>query len=300
MEVCTAVRQGVPVLPVRLSGTDIRQLDLPIWEAKAHPTNVASSSPTPEETRTDDRLVPAQLGQERPSGRSENGSVSNRADGDRRPLASRRRELDKFYAQLSRGLPKATQEELHRNRFLVKDVIAAVRSCFNAAGFDTDGEELLVDMANNTVMERRDSVGEVQVLDAKIANEEMAVDSAGRGGKSDSEVKPKAATKTKTVDALLAPPPRTFNPAMVSGHQALLESVVGITRDTNGDATPKLRQSHGAAWNWERLPQTAEQAGRMRGTEAVPWRPDEDMSELIKQEQAEAVDLAGEPGTGGN
>lgn len=294
MEVCTAVRQGVPVLPVRLSGKGIRKLDLPIWGSTIQPKNVPSSSPSPEKTTPDDEFVSAHLHQERPSSGRKSGSVSNRANEKRKPLVSRCCKLDKFYVQLTRDLPKATQEELHRNHFLVRDVIAAVRSCFKAAEFRTDGEIVLADMENNTVTRETDSARNIQLLDAKLASEETIVDPAAAGERSDSKAKPKTAAKPMAVDGWLYPSPRTFSPSAASGHQALFESLIGITWDTNRDGKPEVRRRHGAAWNWERLPQVAKQTGHMRGTETVPWRSDDEVSELIKQEQAEIDELAGE------
>ncbi|CAN0075851.1 unnamed protein product [Sphacelaria rigidula] len=103
---------------------------------------------------------------------------------------------------------------------------------------------------------------------------------------------PGVATKDENINALLAPPPLLFDPMVATGHQALFESLIGVSRETTEDGTTLVRSKGRAAWNWERLPQTAEQVGRMRGSEAVPWRKDEELLELIKQEQAETDELA--------
>lgn len=258
-------------------------------------------------------------GGEKPRSKDNDNDVAKGKD-ERRRLASRRRELDRFYARIAGGLPKATQEELHRNRFLVRDVIAAVRSCFETGGFGVqergdhrnfeaattekatpDAEGQVDEQGENTKLDVRKSTQKERNKAATIGTEQ-SIDSAEGGEKLNwgSQMiteAPRPFHPTTTSTVLLAPAPRTFNLAVPSSHQAVLDSLLGIVREIKASNDKSrgvvVRQRAGAAWNWERLPQTAANAGCMRGMEAVPWRTDEEISELIKQEKAQADDLAG-------
>lgn len=292
MEVCTAVRQGVPVIPIRLSGTG-GQLELPIWDSKAqHRSEEASACLTPAGRKSGSMTSADQIDQDRPPARSK-----GRSKGERQSAASRRRELDAFYTQLTCTLPKATQQELHRNRFSVRDVIAATRYCFdNAGGLSADLEgQVLKDKDRNEMGNANSARGD-PALDGTKANKEMKVRPAGERGWSRSETNPGLATKGRNIDAPLAPPPLLFDPMVATGHQALFKNLLGASRETTESGTTLVRSEGRVTWNWERLPKTAEQTGRMRGTEVVPWRTDEELSELIKQEQAETDELAGSRG----
>lgn len=295
MEVCAAVRHGIPVFPIRLRGAGVRPLDLSVWreESNVSPHDAA-------ETFCDvtkgadggnllaksgrDGVVP---GNGRGDGRDND---ARRGSGDVTRKRVRRRQLDLFYAQFARALPKATQEELHRNRFLVRDVIAGVRSCLKFGGFDEGG-----------------GGGDSVIVEAPLARKHAEVSStSGEEGESPIIVGENATTLNATrASVLIAPPPRTFNMSEISSHQGVLADLVGIVsivrKEDNQDAEAVTkagslqRKREGAAWNWgERLPEISDNAGRrMRSTEAVPWRTDEELSELIRQERAEADDLAG-------
>lgn len=54
------------------------------------------------------------------------------------------------------------------------------------------------------------------------------------------------------------------------------------------------RGAETALWNWDRRPRDAPQTKRIRGTEVVPWRTDEELDQLIREECTETDDLAGE------
>lgn len=289
MEVCAAVRQGTPVLPVRLAGAGMRPLNLPIWaysiEVKPSRSGATTSS-TVTASSADDTAVVADANTKNGPGNFENSSDlkggGGGSGGGEHQLAAtggdtgntatefrergrrlRRRAVDGFYAQLAQRLPKQVQAELHRNRFLVKDVIAAVRSCFEGTGESETGD----------------------------------TGQAGAGATGTRSDKAASATVSKA----RAKPPVFDISDQPAEHDMLLTALVGVNRRNTGKADvedvanrDKGRESGSSLWNWEQVPRSAPLAGRTRVTDAVPWRSDEEVSEMIKMEEAEADDLAGE------
>lgn len=282
MEVCAAVRQGTPVIPVRLAGAGIRPLNLPIWplsiavkssqSTAAVTAVVADADAKPSDNRTsptDDSFSNVNSCDRNTSGGDadsvEHGfaevggsdDANTAAETRQRARCSRRRAADKFYVHLAQRLPKSVQAELHRNSFTVKDVLAAVRVCFE--------------------------------------NEEES----GR----DTELVPDAATGTQSVEAVAAasnPKPPVFDPSARSAHhEKVLKVLVGVNCRTMGERGVAEVVGHqggrqlSSPWNWEQVPRVAPMAGRARVNDAVPWRSDEEISEMIKMENAEADDLAG-------
>ncbi|CAM9344248.1 unnamed protein product [Ectocarpus fasciculatus] len=287
MEVCAAVRQGTPVLPVRLAGAGMRPLNLPIWaysiEAKPSRSGVTTSSALTASS-ADDTAVAADANSKNGPDTLKNSSNliggGGRSGGEHQLVATggdasntatefrergrrlRRRAVDGFYAQLAQRLPKQVQAELHRNRFLVKDVIAAVRSCL-------------------------EGTGETEAGDTGQAG-------AGAAGTRSDRAASATASKAR------AKPPVFDISDQPADHDMLLTTLVGVNRRKTGPADveditnrDKERESASSSWNWEQVPQSAPLAGRARLTDAVPWRTDEEMSEMIKMEEAEADDLAG-------
>ncbi|CAB1119102.1 unnamed protein product [Ectocarpus sp. CCAP 1310/34] len=288
MEVCAAVRQGTPVLPVRLAGAGMRPLNLPIWaysiEIKPSRSGATTSSSLTASS-ADDAAVIADANTKNGPGNLENGSdlkdCERGSGGGEHQLAAtgcgtgntatefrergrrlRRRAVDGFYAQLAQRLPTKVQAELHRNRFLVKDVIAAVRSCFEGTG--------------------ESEIGGTQQAGAGPADT--------RSDKTASATVSKARAKPPVFDISDQPPE----------HDMLLAALVGVNRRNTGKADveddanrDKGRESGSSFWNWEQVPRSAPLAGRARLTDAVPWRSDEEVSQMIKMEEAEADDLAG-------
>lgn len=265
MEVCAAVRQGTPVLPVRLTGVGIKALGVPLW-----PIARTATLPTTKNKNKESPCIPAidngvddagtvaqetkTLGPSRSDGEYGGGGGGGGGMGKRQQRL-RRRAIDAFYAQLSHGMPKAVQEELHRNRFLIRDVVAAVRASF-----------------------------EIGITGAAGAATTQSRDTAGAPTRE----------QEKTVFTL-SPPPLFDLAARPAEHDEMLDELVGVGRRKAGiTAVGDEEGPGGMSWNWERLPETAEQAGRVRGTEAVPWRKDTEVSELIREENAEADDLASE------
>lgn len=266
MEVCAAVRQGTPVLPVRLAGAGMKPLNLPIWgcsiatklpRSAAGATADPKSSNNPTSRATDS--VPNATGSGREAGgvhklATGGGDEANRTAIETRERASRlrRRAADGFYTQLAQSLPKRVQVELHRNNFLVKDVIAAVRACF-----------------------------------------ESAEETGGGAGHASA-----AAIGTKP-DSSATPP--IFDPsAQPVDHEKVLTALVGANRRSTGEegaagaADREDRKELSSSWNWEQVPRATPLAGRARVNDAVPWRTEEETLEMIRMENAEADDLAGE------
>lgn len=174
MEVCAAIRQGTPVFPICLEGPSIRSLKLPIWSSGAAQGEVASG-----------RLS---LGSE--------GDITGNVRKGKDHMRGRCHQLDLFYKRLSHVLPKATQEELHRNRFLVRDAISAVRACFESMRFNDATEP-----------------GEASPENSESSQGELKL------GKS----------------ALpLSRPPPTFDISTPSSSRALLEDLLGVLRDSSG------------------------------------------------------------------
>lgn len=279
MEVCAAVRQGTPVLPVRLAGAGMRPLNLPIWAYSIEVKPSRSGAPTSSNltaSSADDTTVVADANTKNGPGNLENSSNRKGGGGSsggehqmaatggnegntaiefrERGRRLRRRAVDGFYAQLAQRLPKQVQAELHRNRFLVKDVIAAVRSCFEGTGESETGDK-------------------------------------GQAGAGAAGTRTKAGAKPPVFDISDQP----------AEHDMLLTALVGVSRRKTGKADvedvvnrEKGTESAPSSWNWEQVPRSAPLAGRARLTDAVPWRTDEEVSEMIKMEEAEADDLAGE------
>lgn len=263
MEVCAAVRQGTPVLPVRLAGVGMKPLNLPIWAcsiATQSSRSVAdnkgqnsSSDEAPGTTNSspaaDDHGADAGGGHELATVGGDEFKTA--AETSEKAHRLRRRAADGFYAQLAQHLPKSVQVELHRNNFLVRDVIAAVRACFESAAEEAD-----------------------------ISPDEKKVASA-------SDPKP-------PVYDLSAPP---------SDQEKVLTALVGADRATkrqkgvSDDADREEGTGSPLLWNWEQIPRHAPLAGRASVNGAVPWRTSEETAEMIKMENAEADDLAGERGT---
>lgn len=276
MEVCAAVRQGVPVIPIRLAGKGMPQLEAPIWPAiketptrdapgHEHSIDVIETSGGSINHRGGDAGV-AEDGQElelRADGNSAAGgrlissteTDTNDVDGIIHPGPRLdRHATDAFYAQLAQRLPKSAQEELHRNRFLVKDVFAAVRACFERVGGAEFGASAVVGVW----------------AAAKIL---------------------KATSRQPPASNLQ---PAVFNLSEAnSSHREVLGELIGLGSRASG-RNAQGRERKRSQWNWELLPETAAQAGRVRGNKAVPWRTEDEISELIREEGAEADDLAGE------
>lgn len=257
MEVCAAVRQGTPVLPVRLAGGGMRPLNLPIWGLSiavppSRPAGRATADPklNSNSARVTDSALNATDSGRGTGGKHElatrGGNDANATVIETRERTSRlrRRAADGFYAQLAQRLPKPVQVELHRNNFLVKDVIAAVRACLERA-----------DQASAGVI---------------VANP---------GG---------------------AGPPVFDLSAQHGDHENVLTALVGANRrqiSEKGEAGIVDREEGKemlSLWNWEQIPRTAPLAGRARVSDAVPWRTEEETLEMIRMEDAEADDLAGE------
>lgn len=260
MEVCAAVRQGTPVLPVRLAGVGMKPLNLPIWafsiatkSSRSAAGDKGHSSISNEAAgKTNSSQAADGLGVDAGGGHElavvGGDEVKTAAETSEKARRLRRRAADGFYAQLAQRLPKPVQVELHRNNFLVKDVIAAVRACFESAAEETD----------------------ISPDKRKVAS---------------------ASCPRPPVYDLSTPP---------SDQDKVLAALVGTDR-------PKKRQE-GAAddadreegtgppllWNWEQIPRNAPLAGRASVNDVVPWRTTEETAEMIKMENAEADDLAGE------
>lgn len=271
MEVCAAVRQGTPVLPVRLAGAGMRPLNLPIWDYSIAPLPSVSERNAP--SSRDGAILPEQRDNRDASEEScigmdddpdcdyemrgrEHGLANVRddaktaAEAEEKTRRLRRRAAEAFYAHLARSMPKHVQLELHRNRFLVRDVVAAVRECFERASAS-------------------ESAGDTEEVIAAAA----------------------AAVKAKpSVFDVSAPP---------SDHDPILAGLVGIKRragerDAEEDGSSPEGEVLPPLWNWERVPRNAPVAGQARINAAVPWRTDEEVAEIIRMEGAEADDLAGE------
>lgn len=256
MEVCTAVRQGTPVLPVRLAGDGMRPLNLPIWGY-----SIATKSPHSAAGATVDPKSSSNIPNVADSGRDVRGKHELAAGGGKgasktaigareRVTRLRRRAAEDFYVQLAQRLPKPVQVELHRNNFLVKDVIAAVRACFEG-------------------------------VEEAAAGPEHAFAGA-------ISAKPDGAN-----------PPIFDLSAQPADHEKVLTALVGANRrktkeeGATGVAGREERKEL-SLWNWEQIPRTAPLAGRARVADAVPWRTEEETLEMIRIENAEADDLAGE------
>lgn len=239
------MRQGTPVIPVRLAGDGMRPLNLPIWgySIAAKPSRSAAGAAVESVSNANDG------GGHELSKRE--GNKKTAIETRERETRLRRRAADGFYAQLAQRLPKPVQVELHRNNFLVKDVIAAVRACFESAEENSGGPE-----------------------------HELA-----------------GATSTKPDGAN---PPVFDVSAQPVDHEKVLTALVGANRRETGEegaagvAAHEERKELASLWNWEQIPRTAPLAGRARVTDAVPWRTEEETSEMIRMEGAEADDLAGE------
>lgn len=250
MEVCAAVRQGTPVLPVRLAGDGMRPLNLPIWgySIATKPSRSAASATANSVPNADDGGRDAGGGHELTK---RGGNDKTAADARERAARLRRRAADGFYAQVAQRLPKPVQVELHRNNFLVKDVIAAVRACFESAEENSGGPELSF-------------AGAISA-------------------------KPEGAN-----------PPIFDVSAQRVDHNKVLTALVGGNHretgegDAEGTAAREEKKELPSLWNWEQIPRTAPLAGRARVTDAVPWRTEEETLEMIRMENAEADDLAGE------
>lgn len=263
MEVCAAVRQGTPVLPVRLAGNGMRPLNLPIWGysiASKPPRSAAGATIDPKSSdnstcRTTDVKANATDGGRNASGEQEldtgGGNDKTAIETRERAVRLRRRAADGFYTQLAQRLPKPIQVELHRNNFLVKDVIAAVRASFESA------EETSADPEHACA--------------------------GGISARSDEANPP--------IFDLSAPP---------VDHETMLAALVGANRREPGEegaagvTDRQKRKELSPLWNWEQIPRTAPLAGRARVNDAVPWRIEEETLEMIRMEEAEADDLAGE------
>lgn len=284
MEVCAAVRQGVPVLPVRLFGKGMRPFDAPIWTPLGTPEQNTAIHKNKKDLVLNSVSIAntgngagitgkekSELGSSHAGGndgvRVQSDVAGAVVDGTANKKDRRMRQcaVEAFYVQLSQGLPKAVQEELHKNRFLVKDVVAAVRACFNSV--EDDGLSFEV------------------VGDADMAESTQTKGSADL--KQDGKV---GASKSRAEAAGSSPP--TFDVSAPStDHARVLVELVGIDRrKVKGNEGNRLK---GASWNWDQVPRRAEKVGRMRRYEVVPFRTDEEVSELIKEEGTEADDLAG-------
>lgn len=302
MEVCAAVRQGVPVIPIRLAGKGMRPLEAPIWPSikmltpaapeqdhhsmslaensdgsvhhgDGHSVSLAESSDGGDNHAGGGTDVAGVDGREAGSqgdGGSTGGSrllsssttVTRGGDIDGTSQRGRprldRHASDAFYAQLAQRLPRSAQAELHRNRFLVRDVFAAVRACFESV--------------------------------------EGAAEIGAKGGAVGGGVWAAAESLRKSTSRQPASnhteEPAIFN---LSGAHASHSKVLGeLVGSGSSRAGKEDRDARRAPWNWERLPESAAQAGRVRGSKAVPWRTEEEVSEIIREEGAEADDLAGE------
>ena len=256
MEVCAAVRQGTPVLPVRLAGIGIKPLNLPIWprsiaskssRSKADDNKDASGGETPGTANRSPAADGSGGGHELSTAVGGN-EVDTTAESREKTRRLRRRAADGFYAQLAQRLPKPVQVELHRNNFLVKDVIAAVRACFEGA-------------------EENDNLPPAK----------------------------------KTVARASDPKPPIYDlSSLPSDQENILSALVGADRPKRGQAgvVDDADREEGSGplllWNWERVPRNAPIVGRSHVNDVVPWRTNEETSEMIKMENAEADDLAGE------
>lgn len=265
MEVCAAVRQGVPVLPIRLAGPGVPPLNVPIWSPvkQAEPDEQGKSTPPPkEDMNASAKHIHGGSGSKLAGADNESQSdAASRGIGGAVAQRAKVRALDAFYVQFSQGLPKSVQEELHRNRFVVKDVIAAVRTCFERAeDFGVGG--LAAGAAESP---KPAPFADPRSLEAAVSN-------------------------PRSLPTVPAPP--TFNLSAPSTHQdKLLDHLVGVGPIKPGGGLN--REVRVAQWNWETIPRNEKQAGRLHRKEAVPWRTDEEVSELIRAECAEADDLAG-------
>lgn len=275
MEVCAAVRQGTPVIPVRLAGAGMRPLNLPIWPYSI--TAKSSKSTADADAKlsnnktspTDDSLPNANSFDGNTSGHDPSGlerrldtaggssDANTPAETRERARRLRRRAADGFYLKLAQRLPKPVQAELHRNNFLVKDVLAAVRVCF-----------------------------------------ESAEESGG-----DSGLGPAGTIGTQSVKAAaeaLNPKPWIFDLSARSvDHEKVISALLGVDCRKSGeggvvdDVDHREGRVSWSPWNWEQPPRNAPLAGRARLNDAVPWRTAEEISEMMGMENAEADDLAG-------
>lgn len=278
MEVCAAVRQGTPVIPVRLAGAKMRPLNLPIWPysiAAKSSHSVAAGADVVDDGNakssnnktfpTDDNL-PNANGCDRDTSRHDDSRIEHglatagsgddtytAAETRERARRLRRRAADGFYQKLAQRLPKPVQTELHNNRFLVKDVLAAVRVCFES------------------VEEGDGNTGQVPALQSVKA------------AAAPSNPKP-------LVFDLSAPP---------ADHERIINALMGVNCRKKGERGGADAVDHqqgrgfSSPWNWEQVPRNAPLAGRARVNDAVPWRTDEEISEMVRMENAEADDLAG-------
>ncbi|CAM9698027.1 unnamed protein product [Scytosiphon promiscuus] len=279
MEVCAAVRQGTPVLPVRLAGAGIRPLNLPIWDYSIatvpHPSTARSShedgldlssTERKEQNSTSEGFIVRQeddpCSDDEIAGRDHDlanvrDDAKTAAEIEEQTRRLRRRAADSFYVHLAQRLPKQVQLELHQNRFLVRDVVAAIRECFERA-------------------EGIQGVGDIGETSAPITG-----------------------SRSSEVHAAAAKPPVFDLSAPSSDHETIVAGLVGINRravgkeDIEDDDHFRRRGSLSPPWNWERVPRNAPVAGQARVNDAVPWRTDEEVTEMIKMEGAEADDLAG-------
>lgn len=272
MEVCAAVRQGTPVLPVRLAGAGMRPLNLPIWAYSivAKPSQSTAAAAADADAAVADADAKASNKNKISPTTDTSGGVENRlatAGGDdtnaaaetrERACRLRRRAADGFYVQLAQRLPKSVQAEFHRNNFLVKDVLAAVRVCFENA---------------------EESGGDTELA------------SAGAIGTQSGKAAAAAASNPKPPIFDLSAPP--------ADHEKVLTALVGVNCPNTGEGgfvdIVGRQEGRGLSspWNWEQVPQKAPLAGRARVNDAVPWRTDEELSEMMRMENAEADDLAG-------
>lgn len=270
MEVCAAVRQGVPVFPVRLIGKGIQPLGVPMWRPLRLSTkpdnsflekgsadtfsigvNRQNMHRTAEEPRSggSGRTCEAEVAQ------SDSVSLGDNGVARRKEQWKRGKATDAFFETFSRGLPNSFRKELHRHRFLVRDITAAVRACLET-----------------------------------IENDRIAIGSSNSSSSSGEHEVHKTRPKYLPTDPGILEPPTFDLTASSADHRELVSGMIGVGR--RGPEGLDLG-AKAALWNWDRLPRDASQAKRIRGMEAVPWRTDEELAQLIREECAETDDLAG-------
>lgn len=259
MEVCAAVRQGVPVFPVRLIGKGIKPLDVPMWR----PLRLSTKPDTPLFGK--DSAETFSIGEEPRSGGSGRTCEAEVAQSDSIGLGDKEiaqkeeqwkhsKATDAFFENFSRGLPNSFRKELHRNRFLVRDITAAVRACLETV--ESDG----IAIGNSS-----SSSGEHDVH--------------------------KTRSKHRPADPEILEPPTFDITGSSADHRELLSGMIGVGRRGPEGLD---RGAKAALWNWDRRPRDASLAKRIRGPEIVPWRTDEELAQFIREECAETSDLAGE------
>ncbi|CAM9607772.1 unnamed protein product, partial [Choristocarpus tenellus] len=277
MEVCAAVQNGIQVIPIRVLGQGVLPISLSIWGGVGDPLLTAHGGEEDSSSRSKNsktRRIGDDPYRDLDEEKQENGPVSARLATKPLDDNTRGREekngnkrekhnqlgVDHFFEGLSQSLPKCVRDELHSNRFLIRDVVAAIRIVLTG---DTGSSPLL------------------------RKGRKSAVARAGVGAVTEVMLFPMPSLFDVKSDHSLEEALERLLGAGKWGRRR--NGKEGVKRE-NGPGNPVWK------WNWERLPHKGGSTNRNDGSLqqlTVPLRNEEELLQLIQEENAKTEDLAG-------